>query len=1034
MYGIPGAGKTILSSFIIKHTTSATPSTKSSKDTPSLVIFHFFKADDDSKNTPIASLRSLLHQTYEFVLDSGMEDIKSLFQAASRKRNVDYDDLWSLFTSIVQSGLFRLTVVLDALDECVGMKSFAKDLLTLLKCENLKMFATSRKTGDHVAMLRGSNVDTIQMTQDDVKRDIASFVRYKVGKMYNLSSPGLKRLRTLVIDELSKKDNHKGMFLWAYLMCKEIGNQGKVGQIQRLLQELPQDIRAVYIKILTRLNEKPAANQTFIQQVLRWVVGSIRPLKWGELDQALEIDQFRDEYYEDDDEYGELSIYSRRDVVKVCGSLVHYTGLDDGDVIGLIHLSTREFLKGSARQMEGFPRALEKYLVDEKEASLAIGLRCLDVLNSPSVQSNKYSRQLYRRKTTLRATVTDENPLFEYSVIYWPEYIDALRAKDDETRAGDEIQDLSELGSLFTQFLSGPFYTSWLEEYIRICGVELSSYTARRLCKLELPNIPQKVNQLTMDTARSLQNFSETLERFPPAVRFCIPTIAKVRSHKPQSLYLLTSSKDESGEHHPLPRGGRGWMTYDHRSRSLFMTDYASEFMRVIRRKTDGNIAFRPAIARGRPTNDQPWNVRSATLKQDATYLAATFSHALGTGPEPFYKTVCWSVSNSKDANGAVPWAQVLISDHTESSIFRIGVSINRGALVAFGENNTLICPGGIWDLATEEKLPSPDSIWNPDEPETVFQTCFSTNRAARIRDQRYLEILELFDGEDHKAGDLVGSYELSIFTYEGDVKDIDGLQIRKFSPQGDKVVLTYLEPNPDVQVIDDSEDNNDNQKNDNDQDNDGDQDNDNDQNNDGGQDDDGDQGTPVLPFRVRAICFIIDSDGIGHSVDLNIGSIRLSKYQIRDCDFTSDGQKIVGRLQSEEGDVNEGGTTIRLWTLKRRGGEYEESADMKILWKSLDPWVTVAITPPLSTEKLGGILIGHSDGKLIKRSLTQHWSDEEDSELGKSQYVDNVGGKTLSRINQAGNTVYMVSVPRIQYVSITSGCVSENSTLRASY
>lgn len=150
------------------------------------------------------------------------------------------------------------------------------------------------------------------------------------------------------------------------------------------------------------------------------------------------------------------------------------------------------------------------------------------------------------------------------------------------------------------------------------------------------------------------------------------------------------------------------------------------------------------------------------------------------------YETACWSVSNSKDASGAVQWAKTHLVDHTVSSIFCFNVySLSRAALVTFGENNTLICPGGIWDLATEEKLACPSSIWKPDDPERINQTSFSANRAVRVRDKCHLEVFELFDGESCKAGERVGTYDFRI--YKSEAAPTNGsLHIRKFHHLGD--------------------------------------------------------------------------------------------------------------------------------------------------------------------------------------------------------------------------------------------------------
>ena len=236
-----------------------------------------------------------------------------------------------------------------------------------------KVIATSRKTDDHVSVIPHNRENgQLDVGEDDLHREIVSFVRYKVSKNDVLSEPAQKRLKLLAIDTLSNKRNHNGMFRWAYLMCKDLKLQRKVGAIRNLLNQLPAGLTALYTKILQRLNDYPIADRDFVRLVLRWIAGSLRPLQWHELDQALEIDKFRPIIYEDDDEYEEGNLYLRKDIIMICDSLVQYSGLADGDTIGPIHLCTRDFLRSPVSTLEGFPSRLECYLVDAYEANLTL--------------------------------------------------------------------------------------------------------------------------------------------------------------------------------------------------------------------------------------------------------------------------------------------------------------------------------------------------------------------------------------------------------------------------------------------------------------------------------------------------------------------------------------------------------------------------------------------------------------------------------------------------------------------------------------
>ncbi|OJD11177.1 hypothetical protein AJ78_08000 [Emergomyces pasteurianus Ep9510] len=965
IYGIPGAGKTILSSFLVERARRTFQSGTDHKK-PCLTLYHFFKADDETKNTPLGAMRSLLEQLYSFVLEKNIENLRTALQNTSRKRHVDYEEMLAVFASSVYHAGCTFTIVLDALDECRGAKSLCKDLKTLVSHPDIHVVATSRRTGEHVDVISGPRTKIIVMTEDDVKRDIASFVRYKVNKMPNLQSPAHHRLKALVIDELSKKENHKGMFLWAYLMCKDIKRQGSMAKIRQALLKLPGDMVALYMKILEGLNEKPVAEQDFVQRVFQWVVGSIRPLRWCELDQALQIDEFRGVTYEDDDEYEEAYIYSRRDVVKACGSLVQYSGLDDGDTIRLIHLSAREFLQRQITQSTSIPSNLTKYFVEVMTSNAVLATACLNVLQSPSVQKNAYFR--IPKTHHMRTELVNLCPLFEYAVLYWPEF--ACEFADAMANAENNITQPKDLFELLALLLDGPWSLCWLEEYIHLGGIDIAMYTVERIGKLaecvsrERPSFSPQ--QWAAHVVHALHTFSETISHSPECIHTCVEApgrpVSLATSRKPQRLITLGAPNRDLLKKQPLPKGERGWIGYNHKSRSVFLADKEHENIRVSRRHLDGATAYRPAVEGGEKSHRGTWRVRSAQLKQDATFLAMTFCP--DGNEELFYRTVCWSLSSPKQVSVTADWAQVIIVDRCESEIFRASALHVRGSLVSFGENNSLITPGGIWDLATEDMLPSPKEIWDPENPELISQTCFSSTRAARVRDRRWLEILELFGSEGWNAGDLTTTFQFSV-----EERIADGwarIRIRCFSRSGAKLLLTYYEGKERNSDVD-----------------------------------------SLQQLHPRIVCIILD--GLGPTAGTQVDFPIHSGTALLDCQFTEDEERIVAKLQPPDDDVNAGGgTSIVVWGLHKKGGKYDECVHHLFLWKSFGE-VTFTITPSIIAEPKGGILIAFSDGDVVRRSVTDIWSRAEDDKLQTSRHALEARGKMLNYITPDGASLFAI-------------------------
>ena len=603
-----------------------------------------------------------------------------------------------------------MTIVLDALDECINIKSFVKELRRLVELTDTKVIATSRKTGDHISILSHNRENgQLDIGEDDLHRDIVSFVRYKVSKNDVLSEPAQKRLKLLAIDTLSNKKNHNGMFLWAYLMCKDLKLQRKVGAIRNLLNQLPAGLTALYTNILQRLNDHPIADRDFVRLVLRWIAGSLRPLRWHELDQALEIDRFRPPVFEDDDEYEEGNLYSRKDIIMICGSLVQYSGLADGDTIGLIHLSTRDFLRSTVSALEGFPSRLECYLVDTYEANLTLAQGCLRMLLSESVQKNEYfsKRDIHDGPSQhLKNRLTDQNPLFDYSVLLWPEYVCGTYSQTDEPQnqlVYDQTTKSSpEIIKLVESMVLSSWSLFWLEEYTRETGTEIAAYTVRRLLSLNNLAVNSETLNWYANAVFTLKAFAETLSHHQQVLHLCFPNYlindsitSRLHVQEIVQLEQIGDSASPNKGSLLLHPSRKSWIHYDHKTRSVFSTEVTHQTMRVNRRKTEGLSAYRTAVDRGEEGFSGQWKVRSATVNQDATYMAVTFySH-----PEAL-RTVCWNIQEQKKATSVDQWAQVMLVDKTESSIFKVRETFTLASVLQFTEHNQLIAPGGIWDLA----------------------------------------------------------------------------------------------------------------------------------------------------------------------------------------------------------------------------------------------------------------------------------------------------------------------------------------------
>ena len=103
IYAIPGAGKTVLSSFLIDHFQSA-----QSDPVKGNVLYFFCKNTDVDKNTPTVVVRSLLYQLYNSVKDQKANqsldhDIGVALDRSGQPKAVNFTVLWQLFSTHVMS-------------------------------------------------------------------------------------------------------------------------------------------------------------------------------------------------------------------------------------------------------------------------------------------------------------------------------------------------------------------------------------------------------------------------------------------------------------------------------------------------------------------------------------------------------------------------------------------------------------------------------------------------------------------------------------------------------------------------------------------------------------------------------------------------------------------------------------------------------------------------------------------------------------------------------------------------------------------
>lgn len=805
IYGQPGAGKTILSSYLISRMLLNPPT--NGPEGAYICLYHYFKLNDETKNTPTAALRSMLHQLYiKFQETGGNPAFDEELVKRIPEGNTEFEDLWAVFVATITAQALKIIVILDAIDECKRSKEILRELRALATSQLIKVIITGREQGEHQSECAKIGV-MIHITSSDVDEDIAAFVRYKISKIERLQSPRLLNIKDRVINDLSDKSNHKGMFLWAYLMCKDLKNMGNVAEIERLVDRLPRGIEDLYVNILKRLSHLPEEQRTFSRHVLEWIVVSNRPLKFLELEQGLKmghpelIAMFEDDdedtlaqVYPDHEESSTLRsgsglIWSRKDIVRVCGSLVTYSGEADGDTIGLLHLTTKEFLS-SPRGKGTISAVVETFIVDVAQSQITLSTACLELLNRHSLQRDPYFSSENGIQSTPHVPSNAFRrcfPLFEYATTYWPHY---LLEGSASLGAGAEVEALMLKSKTL---MESDFSIFWLEHFIRQLGPELALSTVNSLgCQFKDFDIGLSNQLYTAEQA--IRSYMRVIARAPLALHLCLrspnnhlPYLR--RQQRIQELVFFSQVDDIASSR--VFVGLSGWIHYEPHSDTLYMIESPSEKLHLKKKSLKSATAYQPAGEVSATSSEGNWKLKFATVSECGRYLAASFV-TTSYFPSGVILTILWNIGKPLGLQVTADWAQPILVDRVEDPV-RTHIFHRTGGFwpkesptVSFGPNYTLSTPSGIWSIEQANLVARPPSIFEPtndDGGAKITHTCFSYHAVARINGK----FLEIFAFEEQG-----GSYELRLTNREN--LSLYGpperIGIRALSATGKKIVL----------------------------------------------------------------------------------------------------------------------------------------------------------------------------------------------------------------------------------------------------
>jgi hypothetical protein len=178
LYGIPGCGKTILSSTIIERLLQ-----HCHDDASMVTAYFYFDFNDAQKQDAELMLRSLLCQLLQrsFTINKGVDVLYSACDKGQRQPS-----LHALLevTSQVMQQFTHVYIVLDALDECMQRRELMDVLEKVAgwQLDNMHLLMTSRKERDIESSLESYVKEeyTICLQRDVVDKDIQRYVQQRL--------------------------------------------------------------------------------------------------------------------------------------------------------------------------------------------------------------------------------------------------------------------------------------------------------------------------------------------------------------------------------------------------------------------------------------------------------------------------------------------------------------------------------------------------------------------------------------------------------------------------------------------------------------------------------------------------------------------------------------------------------------------------------------------------------------------------------------------------------------------------------------
>ena len=278
--GVPGSGKSILSSAIIDHLLTL-------QHQIDVVVYCFLEEglgrDDFAKHILEVLFRQLQENDAvpDFVLFSLLPEIENVGSPFHREA------FQRLFRKLLETidNQTRTVLVLDGVDKDEWIKCVVIDEVTHInslrhRSDLIRCLISSRESCDynkHRSQIRDISLDN----ELGVQRDVLQFAEVQLANIYPAVANAKLHL-TSIAKKLCRQG--RGNFLWVALVIENLQGAITIDKVEKEVEPLPSTIDGLYQRLLQNLSSQETER---LQRLFAWLIAANRSLKLPELVEAL---------------------------------------------------------------------------------------------------------------------------------------------------------------------------------------------------------------------------------------------------------------------------------------------------------------------------------------------------------------------------------------------------------------------------------------------------------------------------------------------------------------------------------------------------------------------------------------------------------------------------------------------------------------------------------------------------------------------------------------------------------------------------